>query len=204
MSELMPYPDGIYHENLDIIIHNNNEEEKYRESIIPLPMELIGNIFLYMKSRTVEIFKDSIFYRHDLPFLLLSKRARVPCHYLSTTMSFEKCMAEYVYNIYFKIASNVHPRYNKRIALFYIYRNYDSPRKYSKDLGVNVREPYFDLLVRHRHHRHICQLHNRRRYQNWREFNNSSRRHVLFSMMGVWGGIIFVMFIGALIYIILS
>lgn len=184
---------------ISITIHEN---EKCQQVTSPLPMEVINKIFLFMKSPTVQIFKESVFYKHDLPFLLLSKRARVPCQYIATTKSFEMCMAEYVYDIYFKIASNVHPLCNERISLFYIYRNYDSSHKYSKDLGINVRKPYFDLLVRRRHHLHICEFRHRYYYSNWR--NRNLNRHVIFSTMGVWSMILFCMFLGALLCIILS
>lgn len=98
-----------------------------------------------------------MYYRHDHPFLLLrevdtlrrqQRQPHQPERTIEPIQEYHRLV--FLNGVYDQVWRNVHPMDNRRMALFFVYdgRFVGCPyHPYSKDLGVNLREQYFTLLV---------------------------------------------------------
>lgn len=112
-----------------------------------LPVEIVNRIFSYMSSPTAMILKQTLYYRHDLPFLLLRQgmmERRVHINKNLEPFNFE--VSQDYFKIYSKILLHQHPHCERCISLFYVYTANSVSRRYSRDLNVSVRQHYFSFV----------------------------------------------------------
>lgn len=167
-----------------------NDEEDENDVQIHLPVELVNQILRYNSSPLADNFRKSRFYEHDLPFLLLKHcdfGRFLRCH--PDRLSYKRIFDDYVYQIYYQLANHalVSSSLRSRIRLFYIYTNDPSARKYSKDLRVNIKYRYFDVLLLARELANVSR-HYRRPFEcsSRSSQSNSVSPHYILSMIATW------------------